>query len=153
MEEQILNLLSGFIGIIIGFISSALLLRYNYHQLFATTVSSNRMDWINVWRQNLSKFISCAEIIHTTLETQDNKEKLLEYKKEMLEARAMIITRLNTKELNHVLIYGLLTKLDCSPSNSNFYSQQVEIIELAHKILKLEWERVKSEAKGKKNNG
>ena len=151
MAEQ---LLSGLIGAIVGalivFITSILTLRFNYHQLFAETVSKNRMEWINVWRENISKFLSCAEILHTNVKTDDNKKELLEYEKELLEARAMVITRLNTHEKDHILMYGALTQIDYSPSSSAFYAQQVAIIELARKILKPEWERVKSEAKGKR---
>ena len=124
--------------------------RYNYHQLFAETVSRNRMEWINVWRENVSIFLSCAEILHTETFENSGKEKLIECKKEMLKARAMIITRLNNSESDHVLMYGALTQLDYSP-NSNFYEQQANIIELAQRILKPEWERVKLEAKGKGN--
>lgn len=151
MTEQLISgLIGAIIGALISFVASILVLRFNYHQLFASTVSSNRMEWINVWRLNISKFLACAEILHTKVRTDDNEKELLEYEKELLEARAMIITRLNTNESDHVLMYGALTQIDYSPSNPNFYAQQVVIIELAQKILKPEWERVKDEAKGKR---
>ena len=149
-EELISGLIGAVAGALIGFIASLLTLRFNYHQLFASTVSSNRTEWINVWRENISKFLACAEILHTKVRTDDNEIELLEYEKELLEARAMVITRLNTKETDHVLMYGALTKIDYSPSSPSFYAQQVVIIELAQKILKPEWERVKNEAKGKR---
>lgn len=149
-EELISGLIGAVAGALIGFIVSLLTLRFNYHQLFASTVSSNRMEWINVWRENISKFLACAEILHTKVRTNDNEKELLEYEKQLLEARAMIITRLNIKENDHVLMYGALTQIDYSPSSQNFYAQQTTIIELARKILKPEWERVKDEAKGKR---
>jgi len=151
MEEQLLSgLIGAVVGAIFGFIASFLTLRLGYHQLFASTVSSNRMEWINVWRENISKFLACAEILHTKVKTNDNEKELLGYEKELLEARAMIITRLNTKENDHVLMYGALTQIDYSPLSQSFYAQQTAIIELARKILKPEWERVKNEAKGKR---
>lgn len=149
-EELISGLIGAIAGALIGFIASLLTLRFNYHQLFASTVSSNRMEWINVWRENISKFLACAEILHTKDRTNDNEKELLGYEKELLEARAMIITRLNTKENDHVLMYGALTQIDYSPLSQSFYAQQTVIIELARKILKPEWERVKNEAKGKR---
>lgn len=42
------ELLSGAIGAIIGFVASFLTLRLGHHKLFASTVSSNRMEWINI---------------------------------------------------------------------------------------------------------
>ena len=151
MEVEFLNgLIGAVVGAIFGFIASFLTLRFNYHQLFASTVSSNRMEWINVWRESISKFLACAEILHTTVKTDNNEKELVEYEKELLEARAMIITRLNTKESDHVLMYGTLTQIDYSPSSQSFYAQQTAIIELSQKILKPEWERVKNEAKGKR---
>ena len=142
MED--VTFISAIIGALFGFIASWLTLRFNYRQLFAQTVSSNRMDWINVWRENISKLLACAEILHTS------KEENTEYKKEFLEARGRILTRLNLNENNHVLMYGALTHFDYSSQNGRFYSQLAEIIELAQKILKPEWERVKKEAKGAK---
>lgn len=62
----------------------------------------------------------------------------------------MIITRLNMKESDHILMYGAITQIDYSPKSTSFYAEQVAIIELAQKILKPEWERVKNEAKGKR---
>ena len=149
------NLLAALIGALIGALVSTVVtwftLRFNYRQLFAETVSKNRMDWVNVWRENISIFLSCAEMLHNeAFRKQSESDKLFECKKEMLKARAMIITRLNNSEIDHVLMYGALTQLDYSP-NSNFYEQQANIIELAQKILKPEWERVKLEAKGKEN--
>ena len=42
------ELLSALIGVLFGFFASLLTLRFYYRQLFAETVSKNRMDWINV---------------------------------------------------------------------------------------------------------
>lgn len=148
MTEFLIGLIGALIGAVLGFISSSLALRLGYHQLFAETVSKNRSEWINAFRANISKFLACSEMLYKSGDTLPN---CYAYEKEMLEARALIITSLNTKEPEHRLMYGALTAINYSPENTKFYEQQVCILELAQKILKPEWERVKSEAKGKKN--
>lgn len=150
MEEWLSALIGALIGAFLSAIATYFTLRFNYRQLFAETVSKNRMDWINVWRENVSKFLACAEILHTHTKKDDDCNELIGCEKELLESRAMILTRLNTTERDHVLMYGAITQIDYTPSSTSFYAQQVAIIELAQKILKPEWERVKMEAKGKR---
>ena len=58
------ELLSALIGALFGFFASLLTLRFHYRQLFAETVSKNRMDWINVWRESLAEFLSVATVLH-----------------------------------------------------------------------------------------
>ena len=132
--------------------------RYNYHHLFAETVSKNRMEWINVWRENISTFLAIAETLHESCKKDElcgsgcKKDKpceLCELKKEMLKARAMITTRLNMTEELHCLMFAAIKQIDCSQSNTQFEAQREYIEELARKILKPEWERVKNEAQGK----
>lgn len=147
MTELLSGLIGSLIGAVLGFITSFLTLRLGYHQLFAETVSKNRSEWINAFRANISKFLACAEMLY---KSENNTQNCCTCEKEMIEARALIITSLNTKEREHVLMYGALTAIDCSPENTRFYEQQLCIIELAQKILKPEWERVKSEARGSK---
>ena len=120
--------------------------RYNYHQLYAETVSKNRMEWINIWRENLSVFLACAEMLHTACNSGEREG----YRKEMLIARGRIVMRLNDREAEHVALYRAIMNLDCAPCNENFYKQVVQIEGMARAILKTEWERVKKEAKGKK---
>ena len=123
--------------------------RYNYHHLFAETVSKNRMEWINVWRENISTFLAIAETLHDSGCKKDKPCELCELKKEMLKARAMITTRLNMTEELHCLMFAAIKQIDCSQSNTQFEAQREYIEELARKILKPEWERVKNEAQGK----
>lgn len=149
--------IAGLIGALVGFVASFLTLRFNYKQLFAETVSSNRMEWINVWRENISKFLACAEAIgymqsKNVKKSCDsfckNDDKEFEYTKEFYQSRAMIVSRLNlTEELHkamHIAIYEVnLTNL------GNFSQQRELILQIARQILKPEWERVKNEARGK----
>ena len=127
---------------------------YNYNQLFAQTVSDNRMDWINVWRENISKFLACAEFLHRhndkNCEKSDECDKCYEYEKEMYQAKSMIISRLNLTENEHVFMKASLDNFDYNDDEKTFIVKREYILELARKILKPEWERVKQEAKGKR---
>lgn len=147
MTEILIGLIGALIGAVLAFISSSLALKLGCRQLFAETVSKNRNEWINAFRANISNFLACAEMLY---KFGDKEESSVTHEKEMREARALIITSLNTKEREHVLMYGALTAIDCSPENTRFYEQQLCILELTQKILKPEWERVKSEARGRK---
>ena len=141
------EVVSGLIGALIGFVSSFLVLRFNYKQLFAQTVSNNRMDWINVWRENISKFLACAEFLQ---KHKDKKcEKCCEYEKEMYQAKSMIVSRLNLTEESHILMKASIENIDINDDDKTFIAKREYILELARQILKPEWERLKDEAKGK----
>lgn len=137
-------ILSAAVSLVFGLANS----KYNYRQLYAETVSANRMDWINVWRQNVSKFLACAEIIHK----HSNCAKTLQFEKEMYEARAMIVSRLNLDENDHKLMYLLINSFAIHGSRQDFQKSKELLLSQARKILKNEWERVKREAKGKKHD-
>ena len=123
--------------------------RYNYHQLFAETVSKNRMDWINVWRENISKFLACAEILQKCQNAATCEQcKIVEYKKEFYESRVMITSRLNMSEELHVLMFAAINQISFETTDAEFVAKREYILELARQILKPEWERVKAEAKG-----
>ena len=138
-------ILSVFVTLIINFWQR----RYNYHQLFAETVSKNRMDWINVWRENISRFLACAEILQKCPNVVACEQcKIVEYKKEFYESRAMITSRLNMSEELHVLMFAAINQIDFKTSDAEFVAKCEYILELERQILKPEWERVKQEAKG-----
>ena len=123
--------------------------RYNYHQLFAETVSKNRMEWINVWRENISKFLACAEILQNCPNSKTcDKCEMVEYKKEFYESRAMITSRLNMEDELHILMLAAINQIDFKPQDKEFVAKREYILELARQILKPEWDRVKAEAKG-----
>ena len=131
--------------------------KYNYSQLFAETVSKNRMDWINIWRENLATFLSCARMIaysgkrssniaHSKRRSS-NKDDIL---KEMYRARERIVLRLNMDEDDHCILYRLLMDSVWETINKANIDKQCRLVEeQAREILKPEWERVKQEAKGK----
>ena len=153
------------IGAGIGFIASWLTLRFNYNQLFAQTVSENRMDWINHFREEFSivlgtaSFFSDNQIIDCTISTnsQDKECKNCDKecaKKMILEAeraRMKLLTRLNldTSKIGNEYNEIFERKL----KEINFQEgitelQKNQLMELSREILEFEWKKVKQEAKG-----
>ena len=155
-----MEVLIGLLGAVIGAIGTYLTLRFNYKQLYAQTVSSNRMDWINVWRESISSFLACAEILqkhHSNTKNNTNcktptqcNECLVKHEYEMYKYRAMILSRLNLTEPDHVEMMAVLEKFNFICDNKRFALQRELILELARNILKPEWERMKKEAKGER---
>ena len=152
-----MEILSGLIGAVIGAIGTHLTLRFNYKQLYAQTVSSNRMDWINVWRESVSNFLAYAEVlqkhrgdISNRKYSEKSKKCLVKYEHEMFKSRAMILSRLNLTENDHVEMMAALENFKIICDDCEFALQRELVLELARNILKPEWERMKKEAKGKK---
>ena len=102
MPDEVIAAIIALAGVVlsvgISLMVSLLTRRYNYNQLFAETVSKNRMEWINVWRESVSTFLAIAEVLHeckaagtsTSAESANkvncNTCDICELKKEMLKA-------------------------------------------------------------------
>ncbi|MDE7372449.1 MAG: hypothetical protein K2N18_00105 [Clostridia bacterium] len=156
----IIALIGVLVSVLITLILGLATRKYNYNQLFAQTVSSNRMEWINVWRENISTFLACAKVLHKYYSAgasaidnnsaKDDKFDENDYLFKLEQSRTMITTRLNLKEDMHVMMFGAINQLDYGKDNGKFNLQCEYIEELARSILKPEWERVKEEAKAKR---
>ena len=146
--DPILTFVAALLGALLGSLGTYFTLRFNYNQLYAQTVSSNRMEWINVWRENVSTFVACAEILHKHDAPDD---KLIEVEQELYKAKAMITSRLNLNEKNHIAMLTLINTFRIQTNDEDFTNQREAILSLERQILKPEWERVKKEARGKKH--
>lgn len=138
----------------ISFIVSLWTRRYNYNQLFAETVSESRNKWLNEMRDSISTMLAEAQN-PCTLTDEDaqckNKKCLLTddkvRSKKYWKARNEIVLRLNLTEPFHQALFNEIRQLDCL--NNNNQEQTINnIITFSQEILKEEWEKVKSEAKG-----
>ena len=102
-------------GLIGGLIASAISLigiffttKLSGVNIYAQTVSSNRMDWINVWRENLSTFIACVKMINSfNLRISNSAITYSDISTvyiKMYESCNMVLLRLNLTEPAHVLL-------------------------------------------------
>lgn len=140
-----LAFIGGIIGVVVGFLGSWLALKFNYKQLFADTVSKNRMDWINNFREELSIVLGTY--------------KVLPYKKTYADilkaerARVKLLTRLNQDTAKASNEYNAIfaDKLDSIDFNL-VYNKVLynELVDYSRKILEVEWRRVKKEAQGER---
>ena len=122
----------------ISFIVSLWTRRYNYNQLFAETVSESRNKWLNEMRDSISTMLAEAQFPNPKPRTHTKK-----YRK----ARNEIVLRLNLTEPLHQALFNEIKQLDCI-NNINQEQTINNIITFSQEILKEEWEKVKSEAKG-----
>ena len=141
--------IQGVTGAVIAFVGVALSVgvslivslwtrKYNYNQLFAETVSKSRNKWLNEMRGFISTMLTEAE---------NSKQKCATYTKKYWKARNEIVLRLNLTEPFHQALFNEIKQLDCL-NNGNQKQTIDKIIFLSQAILKEEWEKVKSEAKG-----
>ena len=111
MMPEVITAIIALVGVIlsvtVSFIVSMGVKRYNYHQLFAETVSQSRNRWLNEMRDYISTIIEKAKSRATQTE---------EYQK----ARAEVLLRLNKNETYHVLLAKEIRKLD-NPQMVNTY--------------------------------
>lgn len=142
--------IQGVTGAVIAFIGVALSVgvslivslwtrKYNYNQLFAETVSKSRNKWLNEMRGFISTMLTEAE--------NYKQQKCATHTKKYWKARNEIVLRLNLTEPFHQALFNEIKQLDCL-NNSNQKQTIDKIIFLSQAILKEEWEKVKSEAKG-----
>lgn len=145
------EILSGVLGAIIGAAVSFLTLRYNYRDLYARSISKNRMDWINNFREEVSIIIATLK----TSATKNQKDIGINYLFNAEKARTKLLTRLNMdisktgNEYNKVMA-DMLAEIDFSLPCQSIDHYMERLIDLSRKILEPEWRRVKQEAGGDK---
>ena len=178
--EQVYAAIIALAGVLLSILISLIIAiwnkKYNYNHLFAESVSKNRMEWINVWRENISTFLATSDLLRenndlaqmegtstevTTPEktaagkgtpTEAELDQIRDYmalRERMLKSRYMISARLNLNERLHQRMYEVLRALNVGNVSDKDFTAMCELIEsLAREILKEEWERVKEEAHG-----
>lgn len=144
------EVLAVIIGAILGFIPSVLLLRFNYSQLFAQTVSSNRMNWIDNFREEFSIIVGTVRFAKGKKYCVNKCNKFI---LEAEQARVKLLTRLNQNtnkfgnEYNRAFAQRL-EAIDFSNLTTTTEEDVETLIIISRKILEPEWDRVKEEAKG-----
>ena len=143
MSDMLNDFVSGALGGIAGALVSFLGVRFNYRDLYAKTVSNNRMDWINNFREEVGLIVACLKCKKQDETYIYNAEK----------ARAKLLTRLNQdtgragNEYNGVMT-EVLNNINFTQNFPNHNDVADVLIDLSRKILEPEWQRVKDEAGG-----
>lgn len=154
MDSAIIGLIGGLIGSLITLVIGLLTTRFSYNNLFADTVSKSRNNWINTWRDELSKFLAIADMLRyeNTTKKACNEHEYIELLKEYHIAKNKIIMRLNLNEKRHQEVYLLINKIAYEEPlcNDDYKVAKEALMAVSRDLLKDEWERVKLEAKGKR---
>lgn len=153
MDSAIIGLIGGLIGSLITLVIGLLTTRFSYNNLFADTVSKSRNNWINTWRDELSKFLAIADMLRheNTTKKECNEHEYIELLKEYHIAKNKILMRLNLNEKRHKEVYRLINKIAYEkPLYDDYKIAKEALMDVSRDLLKEEWERVKLEAKGKR---
>ncbi|ESU28726.1 hypothetical protein FLJC2902T_13190 [Flavobacterium limnosediminis JC2902] len=128
------------IPIIIGFITYIIAKK----QIINTGVTQFRQQWINSLRDTISVFISRAE--YTSI--QENQEKIKEAFREIVEAEFKIELLLNPSEEDHNKLVEKMREIRdliyFVPDNDTLDIHIEELLAITKKVLKREWNVVKS---------
>jgi hypothetical protein len=134
------GLVAAAVGGVVSLIVVSITNKQSKNELYAQTVSSERMKWIENVRENLVELIVfCKTKDGETKDEQENSKKCFE------RCRANLLLRLhpedknqNGKKLEHLIDEMDFGQIDASMAQ--------KIKDIGQKLLKKEWERVKAEA-------
>ncbi len=141
-------ILSTVISLIIGFWGK----RYNYHHLFAETVSQSRNKWLNEMREYISEMLANKRrMVYGNVDEMSAVEICNKYDT----CKFQVLMRLNINESDHRQLRALIIELDGygvqklgQTAVKQYEATELAIIEISRKILKEEWDKVKLESKG-----
>lgn len=162
MKTEVIVALVSLGGVILSTVISLLIAwrstRYNYKQLFATTVSASRKKWIDIVTDSFAQYFAAAYAIRSIVEmTEADKSKFvkerIEYWRELVNAERMITQRFTLNDEYQKLIkYAFLEMRGIieTANDSRFSAKCEELEDLGRRLLKVEWNRVKRESGGKK---
>lgn len=149
------EILSGVLGAILGAGVSFLTLRYNYRDLYARSISTSRMEWINNFREEISIIVATVRTFSDKKNNEKNDDNFNMRILEAEKARAKLLLRLNLdtskpgNEYNRVML-EVLSDFDFRNPSPNDEQKVKILIDLTRKILEPEWKKVKREAEGGK---
>lgn len=136
----------------VSFIVSIGVKRYNYHHLFAETVSQSRNRWLNEMREYVSEMLANKR---REVYGNCNENNCVEVCNKYDSCKYQVLMRLNENESDHRQLRALIVTLDFFDKNTisnddleKFKATEQAIIEVSVRIFKNEWDKVKKEAKG-----
>ncbi len=106
VKSAIIAVIGVIISVAISWIIALLNNRYNYHHLYAETVSQSRNVWLNEVREYISKMLSNARRIVY------NRDFSFETLKMYDECKYQILIRLNMKEDDHKVLNDYIKNID-----------------------------------------
>lgn len=156
MEPEVIAAIIAFAGVILSTAISLIIgfwgKRYNYHHLFAETVSQSRNKWLNEMREYISEMLANKRrMVYGNVDEMSAVEICNKYDT----CKFQVLMRLNINESDHRQLRALIIELDGygvqklgQTAVKQYEATELAIIEISRKILKEEWDKVKLESKG-----
>lgn len=156
MEPEVIAAIIAFAGVILSTVISLIIgfwgKRYNYHHLFAETVSQSRNKWLNEMREYISEMLANKRrMVYGNVDEMSAVEICNKYDT----CKFQVLMRLNINESDHRQLRALIIELDGygvqklgQTAVKQYEATELAIIEISRKILKEEWDKVKLESKG-----
>jgi hypothetical protein len=138
-----------FVTFILGVAGLLVALVGNRKTRFITTVTNQRVLWIEQLRQDLAKFVGLAGVMIYDTSADKVVASSLENRLELSRLRRVITLRLNPSGVADGRIESLLpaVKKAAFAADITFAEEALdELTHLAQDLLKTEWEKVKGEA-------
>lgn len=137
------------VSVAVSFVVSFWGKKYNYHHLFAETVSQSRNRWLNEMREYVSDMLANKR---REVYGNCNDNNCVEVCNKYDSCKFQVIMRLNKSESDHRQLRALIEALDgftaTKGSLKEYELTEQAILEISTRIFKDEWEKVKIEAKG-----
>ena len=156
---SILSLMIALLSVVVGpLISLRIARKQNETQLLiaernirSAVHSRNRQEWINTLRSKIAEFISLTVTLRIQYGVKpEPKENIFESGRELFLLGTQIELMLNPAETDHAELSGFLdkvskglTELDNPQSEIAMLDAVGDMLPLAQRILKREWQRVK----------
>lgn len=133
-------LVTAIITSIIGFRNIGL----SYKRLFAETVSSSRNNWINVWRDEISKFLAISDMLRPEsgcIDKDNDRNEYLKLLEEYHTSKNKILMRLNMNEKRHQEVYILINKITYEEglNDVDYMKCKERLMAVTRDLLKEEW--------------
>ena len=135
-----------FVTLIISSISLYISLRNNKKTLFINSITSSRIKWIGILRENISQFCGLTYHFAITELSDIEKQKVIE---QIDKLRFLIKLQLNRNDKFDVKLMkkvDLIPKLTDPRKNEELKTEIDNLIKLSQDLLKLEWEGAKLES-------
>lgn len=122
--------------------------------IYISSVTAERSKWIEKLRSNLSDYVgTCAALqrYNTGFAVMENPDKKSELNRDAARIRALISLQLNPNDesgIDRNLIIQMGRLLSLTGDIKKYAVEEAKFIRHCQFLLKEEWEKVKSEAKG-----
>jgi hypothetical protein len=134
------NIISAILGGLIALVGSFILNKFNYSDLFAKTVSSERIKWIKDMRNTITDFIVFLKVHQKSNNNYFDIERFEQLKN-------FLLLRLNPKIDRNSFDHFIRSNINKSYDERNTIDVD-KLYKDCEDMLKIEWEKVKCEAQG-----